>query len=1444
MAATVASPDRFRMPEHTMSKLTLRKLGEMSLIERSVIVGFALLCITAATAAMVYFQMKEQNHQEELRRFDRIKSRVVDEITARMRLYEYGLRGTRGAVAAVGEGLDRAAFARYGASRDFAHEFPGARGFGFIRRVTPAQQPAFLRQMQQESRSGAVGPIAEARAEDLLIVQFIEPTARNLPVMGLDISHDPIRRETVLRAMHSGESTLSAPLTLLQDAGAPSSGLLLVLPVYRFGMPIRTPDEREAALFGWVYAPLRMDEVLRGLDIESENFELRIRDRAAAPGNWLYSSAQDPFSSVAVLPPAILPLFGREWEIDMQPTPQFLQTLNLPAPGREVLEICVLGLAITALVVGYVHLTDRGRNERLEQSRRAAIVQGSDDAIVVQTLRGVLTDWNDGARRLFGYEADEVLGHTAQELLVPAGREGEDEFMLAEVAQGRRVKAFETLRRHRDGSLIEVSISAGPIVETDGRVVGLAKTLRDVREARAAARRVSELNANLEGEVKSRTADLEAARHALQTVLDAMPSQIGYWDTQLRNVVANKTYGTWFHLDPRQVPGMHLRDLIGPELFESSLPYLQAALRGEAQRFEETTAATATEPARHALVHYLPDVQEGEVKGFYAFVHDVTELTESRLQLAAAQRDNAALLQTLHQHAIVSVADREGRILDVNEAFCHVSGIERARLLGQNHRVVNSGQHPPSFWAEMWQSISAGRIWRAEVCNRAKDGTLYWVDSVVAPFLDAKGQVEKYVAIGTDITDRKHTEMELQRTMTLLRTAMHEAETANAAKSRFLANMSHEIRTPMNAVIGLSHLLEKTSLDADQRGMLKRVLVAGKALLSLINDVLDLSKIEAGEMTLERMPVDLDEVARDVSSLIELQARDKGVSYVLVPEPGGPYLVEGDRTRLHQVLLNLLSNAVKFTEKGEVRLTLRQQPVNDELMDVSLEVRDSGVGISEESQRRLFSPFVQADASTTRRYGGTGLGLSIVKQLVEMMGGQVTVQSEVGHGSRFTVSLRLPRLSAEAHPSEWAHPAAEGQRLAGSRLLVVDDNEINCEVAARILAAEGAVIETASNGRQALDMLTARPQAFDAVLMDVDMPILDGLDATRQIRNPLGLSRLPIIGLTAGVSPSERKRALTAGMDAIIGKPFDPDALIRDIQRLLPEDGQRRLASDGAAPVSDASIVASASALDRAATSADGASHASSRHGASAADGGAAVAADDELGAWPRWEGIAAERAFRQLKGHEPLLHQLAEGIRQRLDALMTDPALAPEVRSRHLHDIKGMAGTLAADALRAIAASAETAQREGRWTSSSDDLAEMHRLIAPWPLPPRAEVDTPSAGDAAAEGDGASAEGSAARYASVDAAALDQVLTLLRTQDLGAMDAFESLRGDLTAWLGSAETAALSTQLNQLAFGAVAQRLAERQAQAQAQAQASSTSTSPSSSTGLTNEANAETTS
>ena len=383
-----------------------------------------------------------------------------------------------------------------------------------------------------------------------------------------------------------------------------------------------------------------------------------------------------------------------------------------------------------------------------------------------------------------------------------------------------------------------------------------------------------------------------------------------------------------------------------------------------------------------------------------------------------------------------------------------------------------------------------------------------------------------------------------------LRTAVEQAENANRAKSLFLANMSHEIRTPMNAVVGLLLLLERTGLNAEQAALVSKIKIAGRTLLSIISDVLDLSKIEASELHIEQSPFRLASVIRDVSELIKIQIADRNISFAVEISSPLPPAVVGDPMRLHQILLNILSNAVKFTERGSVTLKVRQVAASAQYVRFHFAVRDTGVGITPSELERLFSPFVQADSSTTRRFGGTGLGLSIVKQLVTLMGGQVRVTSKPQHGSEFWFELDFPICADSTLPEEQTTPPlGDGSRLRGLRILIVDDSDINLEVAKCILELEGAEICTAGNGQQAVDVVLMGDEAVDVILMDLEMPVLDGIDASQRIRNLFGREKLPIIALTAGTLTSQRARAELSGMNDFITKPFDVHALVQCILR-------------------------------------------------------------------------------------------------------------------------------------------------------------------------------------------------------------------------------------------------------------------------------------------------------
>ncbi len=387
--------------------------------------------------------------------------------------------------------------------------------------------------------------------------------------------------------------------------------------------------------------------------------------------------------------------------------------------------------------------------------------------------------------------------------------------------------------------------------------------------------------------------------------------------------------------------------------------------------------------------------------------------------------------------------------------------------------------------------------------------------------------------------------------VTDLKQAREAAEQATRVKSEFLSNMSHEIRTPLNAMLGLAQLLEGEALSAEQRHLVQGLRTAGRSLLGLVNDILDLSKLESGRLRLEVRTYAPAAVLAQVTSLLGQQARAKGLDFRLEMPAGLSPWLRGDPLRLEQILVNLVGNAVKFTEHGGVLIRVSQQEVDTRTVRLRLEVRDTGIGISPEDLAILGTPFTQADGSITRRFGGTGLGLAISKQLVKRMGGRVGVDSTLGVGSTFWFELPCERSSANDPPPQEAAPAERpaGPCLSGVHCLVVDDSPLNREVVERALRREGGRATLVADGQQALDCLRAHAQEIDAVLMDLQMPVMDGLTATRAIRQALGLTALPVIAFSANVLAEQRQRAQEAGVSDFLAKPVDLDDLVAVLRR-------------------------------------------------------------------------------------------------------------------------------------------------------------------------------------------------------------------------------------------------------------------------------------------------------
>jgi PAS domain S-box-containing protein len=796
-------------------------------------------------------------------------------------------------------------------------------------------------------------------------------------------------------------------------------------------------------------------------------------------------------------------------------------------------------------------ITERKHHEERNRDNEAlfrALFEGSADAHVLVALGAGFVSANQAAAALFGCaDIDELLQLSPASVspeFQPDGRRSDDlsyEYMRRAIDTG--ICQFEWMHRRRDGTLFHADVLLNG-VDIGGKGI-LHGTIRDITA-----------RVRTDAALRAASQRLEQSERMIRTVTDHLPALVGYWDAEVRCQFANRPYLEWLGRPAGEVIGHTARELMDDAQLAQVEPYLDRVLAGEPQFFERQLQRKGSDQVIQAWGSYIPDFDEaGRVRGFYMLHSDVTEL---------------------------------------------------------------------------------------------------------------------------------------KRTQSRLEEALRAAEAASSAKSEFLANMSHEIRTPMNAIIGLARLLEEAKLERREHAYVTRMQMAARSLLSMLNDVLDYSKVEAGQLVLERTAFRIDDVLASVGVLGAAGAWHKGIEPVFAVAPGVPARLVGDPMRLQQVLLNLVGNAVKFTERGEVVLSIDVvQHVNagpDGRIELAFAVRDTGIGIAAEQQQRMFEAFSQADSSTSRKYGGTGLGLAISRRLVALMGGDLGVDSAPGAGACFRFSAwfgldaeappalprpdgiarvlvaddnassrealaralegrgwkadraasgaealallrgaspydlafidsvmpdldgasvlafaradraipmprcallaadpereRLDAVAADLHVdavlakpftpaaldealaelSDGGAPAAAapgvrsgapalGGRLAGLRVLVVEDNLLNQEVANYVLQHAGAGVDFAGNGRLAVSMLAEGTQHYDAVLMDLQMPVMDGFEAAAAIR-AMGYAELPILAMTANAMEEDRQRALQAGMNGYLAKPIDVDELVSVLRRV------------------------------------------------------------------------------------------------------------------------------------------------------------------------------------------------------------------------------------------------------------------------------------------------------
>ncbi|WP_115560085.1 CHASE domain-containing protein [Xanthomonas arboricola] len=1246
----------------------------------------ALLILTAGLIAAIVTGVWLQRHNELEReqRFQYVVRSLARNISERMYTFEHGLRGARGAVIGAGsEVISRDRFTLYSRSRDYAREFPGVLGYGYIHRVAPADEDAFLQTARADGAPDIHRRLLAPWDGERYIVLYFEPESSGNRPIGLDIASEPRRRAAALQAARSGEPIMTSPVSLSGYRVPNESGFLVLLPVYREGMPLQTPQQRMAATNGWVYAPFSVEQMVKSALGERDDVALDLSDRNEPTHNFYRSGT--PAGDSARWRPVVqlLPIYGRTWIVTAHPTASFVTSLNQTSPWL-VGGLVMAASSLFAALLGLYFSNGLRREEVLrKQMELAALVSHSSEAIVAETPDGRITHWNPAAEAMFGYTAEEAIDQDLTLLLSPQPY-AMPQIEHADEAYPTNASAAQSMR-HRDGHHVHVLASKAPIIEPDGTLSGHSHFFRDISERVRSHQRIVDLNASLEHQVAERTSELVKFSVLQRAIL----AHAGY------AIIATDSSGfvTLFNRAAEKLLGYNAEDVIGRR--KASQFVEPEELQDRAHLLSEQTGV----PVAHTLeaVAALTSLGRSDTSEWTYVGYDGRRLPVL-LTLSTLRDDNDQVIGYL------------GVAVDLTEQKLHEKQLRLAM-----DAAKSANQSKSDFLANMSHEIRTpmnailGMLYllqRSELPGAAQD-MVTKIDRSARTLLEIINDILDFSKIEAGRIDLERAPFDLNQLFDNIADLMRSSLSAKPVEmiveplprdSRWLLGDALRINQVLVNLVGNAiKFTEQGEVVLSVRRFPSGDPNKVKLLFSVRDTGIGISKEKQSLIFSPFLQADTSTSRRYGGSglgltisrrLIELMGGELEVEsvpgrgsefyFVVTLEKAAPPKAQQDLPALPpeampRVLIAddhdaALSNLVRITTdlgwrvdavaSGQAALQAIEQasePYDIFLLDWRMPDID-GVAIAREIRARAAPgphPVIVMVTAYERR---------LLEQHPEQQDLDAVMTKPVTSAALHRLVEQLVDQRPGARP---VTPTFVARRLEGTHLLLVDDSEINCEVAQRILEGEGAMVTVAHDGEQAVNTLKRAPDLFHLVLMDVQMPVVDGYEATRRLRQIPALASLPVIALTAGAFRPQQEKALEAGMNGFIAKPFNVEELVTAIRHFM-HPGMKRIPS---------------------------------------------LPHETELAAGPEWqhddpELLDAARARSLWRDREPYARYLSKLLRDN-----PDPA---EVAAEHLrrnelpaigamaHKLRGAAGSLALPALAGAASDLETRIEDGQDITAS----------------------------------------------------------------------------------------------------------------------------------------------